>query len=67
MKLLQAIIESYLNGQFKQMAEQMEEYGLYSVLKDLHAFHAWNGERCEFLTHAQLFDIAVRYNFIKYR
>ena len=35
---LEDIWNSYQNGQFKQMAEQIDDYGLYDVFADLYDY-----------------------------
>ncbi len=46
---MEAIIESYLNGQFTQMVEQIEEYGVYTFAGGLHNADISDGEKFDLL------------------
>ncbi len=56
---LEEIYNSSVNGQFRQMVSQMNEYGMYDVLTDL--FVELGVDEHEILS------ISIKYNRITYR
>jgi len=53
------IIDSYYNGQIRQMVEQIDNYGLYDIWSDLRLQ--------ESLTDSNLIDMVIAYHKVKYR
>ena len=62
MNRLEEIHENYINGNFKDMARMIEEYGLYSFWKDLKDYFQDNG-----IGQEDYVEMVIRYHFIKYR
>jgi len=66
---LEAIYESYVNGQLKQMAAQIDAYGLYDVWDDIYSYLFSIRKTLEYgdeLADMTL-DIVIKYHRIKYR
>jgi hypothetical protein len=61
---LQTIVESYINGNRRQMVEQIDEYGLYDFWADLRDYFSELAEKVEFRTFA---DMTICYFRIKNR
>ena len=60
---LEEIYDSFINGQKKQMVEQIDEFGLYDVFSLLNDYLMKNNE----YWYNEFIDIVTSYHFIKYR
>lgn len=60
------IHESLLNGQRKQMTEQIDEYGLYDFFEDYNTYLSTLYEKAE-SKHSYFLDCVVSYHRIKNR
>lgn len=62
---LQGIYDSYTNGQLKQMANQIEDYGMYEVFEELRLFLRVGLP--DHFADSIIVNMVIAFNHIKYR
>ena len=64
-KDLELIYESYINGQLAQMAENLQDYGLYDGFDHMrrHLCEKMSRDTCDGI----IVDMVIAYNHIRYR
>jgi len=62
---LNAIYDSYVNGQFTQMTNQLKDYGMYEVFEDMRRF--LGGSYPSHFSDSIIVNMVIAFNHIRYR